>query len=237
MPKYFFSEDKNQKKDGFIFPNEAVERHLIRVLRASLGDVFIFCDGRKTDYICRISGLKPFCLEILEKKPCKNEAPIKIILYTGITKQNLMEFIAQKGTELGMTSLRPIITRYTNEKINIERLQKKALSGAEQSMRGIIPEIRESAPLSDAMKNADGFSVVLHEKNINSSIRLTEILKNINIKTRLNIWVGPPGGFSENEIELFKEKNYLITRMGNLILRTETAALCALSVIYNNLCI
>ena len=160
----------------------------------------------------------------------KNEQNIWLA-FTPI-KQNFLNFVIQKGTELGVQKFIPILSERTMVKnINIERVKKIIVESAEQSNRISIPEIKNLEPLKNFLSNfPKNGCLVFCDINCNSSD-----LKNIFLKKDLGpicILIGPEGDFSENERKLINglSQTYSISLAKN-ILRAETAAIAAVTLI------
>ena len=160
----------------------------------------------------------------------KNEQNIWLA-FTPI-KQNFLNFVIQKGTELGVQKFIPILSERTMVKnINIERVKKIIVESAEQSNRISIPEIKSLEPLKNFLSNfPKNGCLVFCDINCNSSD-----LKNIFLKKDLGpicILIGPEGDFSENERKLINglSQTYSISLAKN-ILRAETAAIAAVTLI------
>ena len=160
----------------------------------------------------------------------KNEQNIWLA-FTPI-KQNFLNFVIQKGTELGVQKFIPILSERTMVKnINIERVKKIIVESAEQSNRISIPEIKSLEPLKKFLSNfPKNGCLVFCDINCNSSD-----LKNIFLKKDLGpicILIGPEGDFSENERKLINglSQTYSISLAKN-ILRAETAAIAAVTLI------
>lgn len=213
------------------------EFHYVKnVLRGKIGDRFIVCDGAKNDYICEIKNInKNIELEIIEKQRNKSESDIEIVLLQGLPKSDKMELIVQKATELGVSKIIPFESRYTVAKKNkksaakIERWNKIAKSAAEQSGRGIVPEVMDIVKLDETIDLIEkDCAFVPYEKENKNSIKT--YLKNFIVKS-LFFYIGAEGGFSDEEINFLSSHGIVPVSLGKRILRTETASISVLSVI------
>ena len=172
--------------------------------------------------------LKLKCLINLETK--KNEQNIWLA-FTPI-KQNFLNFVIQKGTELGVQKFIPILSERTMVKnINIERVKKIIVESAEQSNRISIPEIKNLEPLKNFLnKFPSNGSLIFCDINCEKSD-----LKNIFSKKKegpVCVLVGPEGDFSEKERQLIIEKKEIISlSLASNILRAETAAIAAVTIV------
>lgn len=227
----FFVDKENIQDDKIMVIGDDV-KHIKNVLRLMEGDIISLCDKLGTDYTAEISDLskeKIIC-RILKRKVSETEPPIEVILYQGIPKSTKMDLIIQKNTELGVSKIIPVITDRTVVKIQdrkkeekkLERWNKVTEEAAKQSKRGIVPEVYQILTFEEmlkALKN-DGLIIVPYENEENIGIK--EVLKSETSK-KINIVIGPEGGFEQKEIESLKAIGSKIVSLGPRILRTETA--------------
>jgi len=145
----------------------------------------------------------------------------KITLYQSIIKKDKMEWVVEKATELGVTKIVPIISERSEKKgFNVDRARKIAIEASEQCGRGDIPQIVEPITIEKAISQAEKAIV------FDSSGKSLKELDKIETKS---IFIGPEGGWSENEISKFKSQNFEILNLGDLTLRAETAAIVSLA--------
>ncbi|RAL57594.1 hypothetical protein BLD25_01530 [Candidatus Gracilibacteria bacterium GN02-872] len=214
IKNYFFIEDKN-------FINQ-----VLKVLRSQLGDKFIFFDGKKcTDFVFEISEIQKnkIFFKKLEEIDKNSEIDFEINLFSSIpNKLEKIEFIAQKGTEVGVSNFYFFKSQrsqkiFLNEN-KVERIKKIIQEASEQSNRNKIPNFQIIEKI-DFEKLKKEKNIFLHTKDENS-IKLSEIKAKSGEK--INIFIGPEGGFSDEEIEIFQKNNFQKIFLGNRILRTET---------------
>ena len=230
MPKFFVDKNNIGEKNIEITGDDA--KHISTVLRAKVDEEIIICDGYGTDYLCRLIGInkKQVLAEIIEKYENKNEPELKITLYQGLPKGDKMELVIQKCIEIGVDRIIPVITDNTVVKIG-DKAEKKNLrwnkiaeAAAKQCGRGKIPHVDKILSFKDAgetSKTLDGV-IIPYENERKKNIR--EFVKSFRGKS-IGIFIGPEGGFSENEITLCMENNISSVSLGKRILRTETAGL------------
>ena len=230
MPKFFVDKNNIGEKNIEITGDDA--KHISTVLRAKVDEEIIICDGYGTDYLCRLIGInkKQVLAEIIEKYENKNEPELKITLYQGLPKGDKMELVIQKYIEIGVDRIIPVITDNTVVKIG-DKAEKKNLrwnkiaeAAAKQCGRGKIPHVDKILSFKDAVetsKTLDG-AIIPYENERKKNIR--EFVKSFRGKS-IGIFIGPEGGFSENEITLCVENNISSVSLGKRILRTETAGL------------
>lgn len=228
-----------------ILENEDNYNHLVNVLRIKLNEKVlcsIFPYISTFDYLCDIVSVdkQSIVLQICEEVE-KRELPIKINLYQGISKFDKLEFVIEKAVELGVSKIIPLETKYCVAKLNDEKLEKKldrfnkiSKAAAEQSKRSIVPSVENPINFNNLLNKIENNSTLLFYENAKDiSYTKESINKIINAKDikEINVIIGPEGGFSDEEINNAKKKNISIVSLGNRILRTETAAVTALSIL------
>ena len=209
------------------------------------------------DYMTKVEAVdKNEIVLSIEEKMEGAELPIKINLYQGICKSDKLEYIIEKSVELGAYSITPLVVDNSIAKIDkddkkfktkMERYNKISKSAAEQSRRHVIPEVREPKTLKETFESIkNDYNIVFYEnaedinytRNIIHRIKesgLAELAPTSDDSKRLakspqvNIFIGPEGGFTELEISKMKEEDFYVLTLGKRILRTETAAVTALS--------
>ncbi|WP_425446118.1 16S rRNA (uracil(1498)-N(3))-methyltransferase [Dethiothermospora halolimnae] len=229
----FFVDEEYIKEDTITIIEDNL-KHIKNVLRLNIDDEILVCDGNKTEYICKIYSIdnKEVKVNIIGKRNSKSEPNIDITLYQGLPKASKMDLIVQKLTEIGVTRIVPIKTNRCVVKINnnkkeekkLERWQKIIEGAAKQSGRGIIPKIDNIIDL-DTMVNSfdeDSLTIVPYENEDKKGLK--EVLQNFK-GNKINIIIGPEGGFEEEEIRLLKGACGEIVSLGPRILRTETAGM------------
>lgn len=233
----FFCDNKNREGDCY-FITGADYNHIKNVLRMSVGDSFLVSNGDSSD-LCEIVKLEneTVTAKIIEENYQNTNLPIKIHLFQGLPKADKMELIIQKAVELGVTEIIP--TEMENCVVKLEekkkaskvaRWQAIAESAAKQSKRNSIPTVSGVLSYKEALKKAGGLDVLLVPYENERGMQATkEALEKIESGMSVGIIIGPEGGFSEKEITAAKELNGDIISLGKRILRTETAAITAVS--------
>lgn len=196
--------------------------HLIKnVLRLVVGEYCVLFADDSDDYICKITDItkKSVSLNVEQRKE-KVSIPKKITACISITKRDNFELVIQKLTELGAQKIVPIISdRTIKQSIREDRLQKISDEALEQC--GGSTRVSISAPIS--LKQA-------LEANQNKTQLYFDIEGESNIETKNTdyaFYVGPEGGWSDDDKELFKKYNVKSYKLGNTVLRAETAAIVA----------
>lgn len=196
------------------------------------------CDGEGMDYQCRIASLeRGVLLDILSKEVCETEPKTKITLYQGLPKADKMELIIQKCVELGVDRIvavsteRAIVKLDKKESKKLERWQKIAEAAAKQSGRGKIPEIGQQVlKFKEAVAEAKGLdgAIIPYEKEQETGIR--QFVQGFQGES-IGVFIGPEGGFAEEEIALAQESGITPITLGKRILRTETAGMTTAAIL------
>ena len=241
---HFFTSPSNISKDRIII-NGADVNHIKNVLRMKIGDELLISDGCGTDHTCVISEIsdKNIICDIIEKDASLSEPSVRFYLFQGMPKADKFEHIIQKSVELGIYEIIPVITsrtvvKYDKKKLELksERWQRIAEGAAKQSRRGIIPKVCDAMTFDKAIElvsnKESGISrILMPYENFKDMSATGKILSSIEPGMSVAIFVGPEGGFEEDEVRLACEHGAECISLGSRILRTETAPLMLLSVL------
>jgi len=237
-PKHrFFIPSKSIQKNQILLQDKGLVHQLSRVLRFQEGDQAVFLDNRGKEYLASFARFSrdQITAKILEKNKIKETPKYHLNLYVALLKnQNRFEWILEKGTELGVTSFIPLITKRTGIKIlrKEERLQKIIQEAAEQSERVKLPSLKAPQNLQESLEkvNDDDFYLIAYEEEKKEK-DLRSTLSMIPAGSNIHLFIGPEGGFEEEEIRLAQEKGLKTFSLGKRVLRTETAAIGCTSII------
>ena len=220
-------------RENKIFMQGSDVNHIRNVLRMKPGEDVRVNDGRGKTYLCCISSYEEqtAVLDILKELDSDTELPSRIILFQGLPKGDKMEWIVQKAVELGAYSIVPFAAKRSVVKLDEKKAAKKqarwqliAKGAAEQSGRGIIPEVSTVRTFAEALGMAGDLDVVLIPYELEEGMKETvRILEEIAPGQSVGIFIGPEGGFEEEEVERAKEAGAYAITLGKRILRTETA--------------
>ena len=205
-----------------------------KVLRLKTGDEVLFLDGSGKEYRTAIKEIGNSVIkgEVIESLQNQNEPELKITLYQALCKKDKFEWILQKGTEVGISEFVPVITERTEKLgLNRERADKILKEAAEQSERGIIPKLLETQNFEDMIKNAVWEKIILDKSGEKISSRLSSV---VGRKSNVNLFVGPEGGWTEQELKISKESGAKIISLGPRVLRAETAGIIAAAILLNS---
>lgn len=208
--------------------------HIVRVLRLKEGEMITLFNGEEafqyTAKLCNVSK-KSAQANIISQEEVSSESPLNIHLGQGISRGDRMDFTLQKSVELGVNTITPLFTERCGVKLNAERLEKKrqqwqkiVISACEQSGRASVPIVAEPMFLDDWLKQeTTALKINLHPKAQHSIMSLP--MEN----TRVRLLIGPEGGLSDEEIAKANENDFHDVLLGPRVLRTETAALTAIT--------
>lgn len=217
--------------------DEFASHHALRVMRVKVDDFLVLFNGDGFEYRGRVSDInkKTINVEILSKEKNNSESPININLFQSISSNEKMDMVIQKATELGVSSIQPIFTSRSTIKLSLDRTKKRlihwkqvSISACEQSGRSKIPTIKspiEFDQISEGIKT-NSLNLLLHPDNLEESSNLPN-----EYSGDINIFIGPEGGFSQDEVLLLKKQNCINIKLGPRILRTETAPLAIIAIL------
>ena len=195
------------------------------VLRLGAGDKIILCDGESNEAIAEIVNLnKEFAeLKISETYKNQNGPERYVALYCPILKKENFELAVQKAVEIGAKEITPIITKRTIKLgLNYERLNKIIKEASEQSGRGVLPKLNEVIIFDEALKLAKE-----NDLNLFFQVGYPPLGHSMSKFKKIGIFVGPEGGWTEEETETAKENGFIFASLGKTTLRAETAATVA----------
>jgi len=210
--------------------------HLTRVLRLRTGAAVTLFNGRGGEYAARIERVlrNEVTLAVDEHLPIERESPFPLTLAQGVSRGERMDLVVQKATELGVTRLVPVITERSIVRLDDEQSDRKsshwraiAIAACEQCGRNRLPEVALPAQLQSFLRlSTDGSVQLLLSPS--ASRRIEDVPRPANGATVL---IGPEGGLSQEEQSLAEAAGYTAVNLGPRVLRTETAAIAALTLL------
>lgn len=228
-----FVENINEEK--IILDGESA-RHIAKSLRMRVGDVICVTDGGGNDYGCQIEEITKdeVVLKVCYKQACESEPSCRVTIYQGVPKSSKMEDIIQKCVELGVCEIVPTLTKRCVSRPDDkaagkknQRYQKIALEAAQQSGRGIVPKIENMKTLRQAIaEDESDVKIVFYE---GGGEKLADIVKPDT--ESVSVFIGPEGGFEQEEVEQIEASGGVRATLGKRILRTQTAPVAALTAI------
>ena len=217
--------------------------HMIRVLRLNEGDIVTLFNGHQHNgketfqFTAKLVDVKKkqASVEIISQEAVNNESPLNIHLGQGISRGDRMDFTLQKSVELGVNKITPLFTERCGVKLSSERLAKKrdqwqkiVISACEQSGRCVVPLVAEPMFVQDWIsEQTTALKLNLHPKAKHSIMTIPMDVSASELSVRLLI--GPEGGLTDEEISQANQANFQDVLLGPRVLRTETAALTAIT--------
>jgi 16S rRNA (uracil1498-N3)-methyltransferase len=238
MQRYFVEPPLFSDRDVTITGDDV--HHIVNVMRSEAGQEIIVCDGQGRVALARLSQLsaKEVKAEIIRRLEDHSELPIRVTIGQGLPKGDKMEWILQKGTELGADRFLPFSSERTIVKLDakkegkkLERWSKIVKEAAEQSHRSRLPEVLAPISFKQAVAEAGRYTraVIAYEKE--EGANLHEVLSVLSPGDSLLVLIGPEGGFSTEEIAMAEAAGIASVGLGPRILRTETASQYVLAAI------
>ncbi len=206
----------------------------MKVLRLKDGEQVLACDGQGWEALCQVAGSG---LDVLERRESRTEAAVKVSMYMAFPKADKLEHVIQKATELGAYEIVAFpssrcVSRPDEKSLKkkLERWQKIALSAAEQSGRGVVPQVVVLTSFKEALVRGGKADKALMFYENEQAVTLKMALNSAAYKT-VSLLTGPEGGLEEKEVTQARDAGWQVCTLGKRILRCETAPLCALSAV------
>ena len=233
----FFVESQDLTGEFLVLTGENAEH--AKVLRLNNGEEVTVCDGQGMECLCTVSDISPGQISLVVKSSnvSASEACVKATVYMAFSKGDKFEHVIQKATELGAYEIVAFpsarcVSRPDEKSLKkkLERWQKIAMSAAEQSGRGRIPEVLALNSYKEALNRARqaDISVLFYENEQAKTLKMA--LNDRGFQT-ISFLTGPEGGLEEKEVEQALSAGLQVCTLGKRILRCETAPLCALSAV------
>ena len=229
MQRYFAKEYKEK-----LILNDSDIHHIKTVMRMKIGDLIEVVYDNKV-YICKINCLEPLTFNIESINEEENKLNLDITIAVALVKEQKMDLILQKLTELGVNTIIPVSmersivkldeSRFTKKKTRWESICKEA---SEQSKRTSIPVITDIMSVKELCKLDSDYKLVASTKEKGKMFNY--YLQSINNYAKIIMVIGPEGGISDREESLLNDNGYESISFGDLIFRVETAAIYAASI-------
>lgn len=214
-------------------PDEA--RHLRDVLRLKVGDEVYVFDGEGREFRCAVAESRrdsAALAVIIEVEPARAESPLELTLAVALLKGEKFDLVVQKGTELGVTRVVPVVTKLADIHLRdesdaakrIARWQRIALEAAKQCGRAVVPEIARPVAFQSVIQDSGGGRKVLFSERDGRSLR--EAMESFPAgPLQLTALVGSEGGWTDEELEAARQAGWTVITLGGRTLRAETAAI------------
>ena len=231
MQRYFANIDQ----DYFVHVSKEDEHHILHVLRMKKGDEIEVVDNKQL-YLCRLDDTNPLTISMVHEIASDVEIKEDVTLLYALTKGDKIDLVLQKATELGVKKVALIQSERTVVKYDSKDLEKKSQrfvkimkEASEQSHRLVVPEFLGIFNLKALPPQVfSDVNFVAYEKDAS---KVSEQFQGLEKGKSVSILIGPEGGFSKQEIDNLVSLGFIRTSLGKRILRAETAAIYALSVI------
>ena len=216
-------------------------RHIGKVLRLGIGDKLCIFDENGWEYRAVITSKSSRLVEVrlLEKSPPRKELSVTFVLGQALPKAQKMDFIVQKATELGISTIVPFCSTRSVPRLDDERSQRKhnrwqkiALEATKQCGRRIVPKIERIMSFEELLEkwSDNSLKIMLWEDEKNSNLK--KVLKDTRPSESIISLIGPEGGFTEDEVAMARRVGFKTVSLGRYTLRTETAGLCLLGILH-----
>jgi len=210
--------------------------HIARVLRLRAGDTLTLFNGRGGEYGGSIDDIRrdTVLVSVLEHREVERESALQLVLAQGISRGERMDWVVQKATELGVARIVPVFTERSVVHLDDKQASRKlqhwrsiAIAACEQCGRNRVPEIGQPLGLYDLLQQRSSNQTALL-LSPGAQLRLTDIPA---ADSGAIVLIGPEGGLADVEQEAAIRSGYRPVRLGPRVLRTETAAVCALTLL------
>ncbi|MXW43952.1 MAG: 16S rRNA (uracil(1498)-N(3))-methyltransferase [Candidatus Dadabacteria bacterium] len=237
MPRFPIRKEPSTEDDGTLHGtiSESDYTHITKVLRLAAGDRITVFDTESIEYEGVIMDISSgtIAVKVDSTLRLQTESKLELNLFQAILKGNRMDTVISQATQLGVSGIFPVISERTQVRstAKVNRWNKIALESTKQCGRTVPPAVSEPVDLRGSLeiRNESEMKIILYE---NQAELLRDHMSSHGKSVRtINLFIGPEGGFSEQEIALAKEKGYTVLGLGERILRAETASVVSLALL------
>lgn len=224
--------------------DEHEAHHAVNVLRVRAGERVVVLDGAGKEYLCEIASIERERVKLrVAHRQALTPLPYELTLVQAVTKGKTMDIIVQKATELGAHRIVPILSERTVAQVEadrasakVEKWEQTAIEAIKQCGSAWLPKIEQPLSPKDYLNRNDRFDLVLVASLQNDSRHPRVHIENFlaekhRLPKSVAVWVGPEGDFTPAEINAVRSMGALPITLGQLVLRSETAAIYCLSVL------
>ena len=221
-------------------------RRLATVLRLKRGDRLVLADGAGRDYEVELTAVSPrsATAAVVAERPSPPEPSLELELYQSLIRTQRFELVLEKGTELGVSRFVPLLSGRARVRMpdaageggsqRMQRWRRIVTEAAEQSGRGRVPAIEPPSLFEDAVRSASGLLLLPWEGERSQGLR--SYLRSLGDRPlAASLFIGPEGGFAEDEVRLAREAGCVPISLGPRILRSETAGIVAAALVMHEL--
>ena len=214
--------------------HESAAHHAVRVLRLAVGDALTLFDGTGGEYAATLVRVDKRGASVRVERflAIERESHLAVTLAQGIAANDAMDYAVRKATELGVTSIQPLVTARSAPFPPGERGDKRllhwrgvAIAACEQCGRNRVPDVLPPCPLVEWLDAWSGGGILFAPDSDRSVMTLAQP------PAPLALLIGPEGGFDAREVAAARSRKFHAARLGPRVLRTETAAVAGLSVL------
>lgn len=232
----FFVEQSLPKEGTVKIEHDDLVHQWRNVLRFQVGHEVILFDNSGAEFRAIVTALTNRSAEVeIQSMTQGNFSPKRVVsLFLALPKRDSFEWTLEKGTELGVSAFVPVVSERSEKKeINLARSKNLLKEACEQSGRAVLPHISEPVPLAKALENLAAESAhTIALDPTGEAFNIAQLpLSTTSVPVPVNIFIGPEGGFTPAELELFKAHNIPVHSFSSQILRAETAAVAISSVL------
>ena len=237
MPHFFIS-SKDINSDIAVITDSKNYHHIARVLRAKTGEMLTLIDENQTQYKVVIEKIdsKSITTKVAAAQKSSHYLNLQLILVQGVLKNDAQNLVVQKATELGIKEIVPVITdncviKQSTAAQKSAKWQKIANEAAKQCERSDYLKVLPAVSLDDIINSSD-YDIKIACVERTQKLPMKACLRNIKVNSddKIAVIIGPEGGFSARELQLLEHAGDIYkVSLGNLILRAETAVICAIS--------
>lgn len=240
MTRRRFYVPRDSIRDGIAYLSSNQAHHLSHVLRLGTGDTVEVFDGEGQGYLGQVE-IQGSRVTVRDLQPLSSEqSPVRVILAAALIKSDRFEWILQKATELGVHQIVPLVTRLSDIRIpesklslRLQRWNRIVLEASKQSRRSVAPGLHPPIDFSD----------LLCSEEFSACTRLLFYEKastlwppgDIPITGAMMLCIGPEGGWESREVEQALSSGFQVFSLGPWVLRAETAAIAAVSILQHHL--
>lgn len=238
MSRFFAPKENIKGNNIYIGGREA--KHILNVMRLKENDNVVVFDGTGKEYSGFIKEIKikSLIVEVISTKTPKKEGLPEIMLVQAVPKKEKMDFIVEKATELGISSIAPVITERTVVSLEgdkafdkVERWRKIALEATKQCGRADVPEIKNVQKFYNFIYNKNDADLTLMACLGEDTINFRQAISDFK-RGKITFFIGPEGDFTPDEIKMAENSaNCKFISLGRRVLKSDTAGLYVLSVL------
>jgi 16S rRNA (uracil1498-N3)-methyltransferase len=240
MPRFPIKKEPVSEDDGMLrgTVSESDYAHITKVLRLGAGDRITVFDTESTEYEGILTDISSgaIALRVHDTRRLETEPELELNLFQAILKGNKMDGVISQATQLGVSEIFPVISERTQVRstAKVDRWNKIALESTKQCGRATPPVVSEPIDFRDSfgVRKQSNMKIIFYE---NQGGLLGDYIDSLtNPVNSINVYIGPEGGFSKEEIALAEENGCVALGLGKRILRAETASMVGLALLQSH---